>query len=121
MKEKRNFTRIEFDAIATLSVGDGYWDTKVLDISLKGALISAPDEAQLATGQQVELNLTLSDNTTHILMKGKLSHHHAGRIGVVCEHIDVESASHLRRIVELNTGDESLLEREFEALSHFND
>jgi hypothetical protein len=37
-------------------------------------------------------------------------------LGFVCRHIDLESISHLRRLVELNLGDESLLERELAAL-----
>ena len=37
-------------------------------------------------------------------------------IGFVCRHIDVDSISHLRRLVELNLGDEALLERELAAL-----
>ena len=35
----------------------------------------------------------------------------------VVDHIDLESISHLRRLVELNLGDSSLLERELAALS----
>ena len=37
-------------------------------------------------------------------------------VGMVCRHIDVDSISHLRRLVELNLGDEALLERELAAL-----
>ena len=37
-------------------------------------------------------------------------------LGFVCRHIDLDSISHLRRLVELNLGDESLLERELAAL-----
>ena len=48
-----------------------------------------------------------------------MAHRGADHLGIVCEHIDVDSASHLRRIVELNTGNEHLLEREIEALINF--
>jgi hypothetical protein len=37
-------------------------------------------------------------------------------LGFVCRHIDLDSISHLRRLVELNLGDETLLERELAAL-----
>jgi hypothetical protein len=37
-------------------------------------------------------------------------------LGFVCQHIDLDSISHLRRLVELNLGDVSLLERELAAL-----
>lgn len=118
MNEKRHFTRIEFDAIATLQAGDAIWDTKVLDISMKGVLIEQPN-TELATDQDVELTLTLSDNSTQITMEGKIAHIENQTVGIVCEHIDVDSVSHLRRIVELNTGSQDLLERELDALTHY--
>jgi hypothetical protein len=37
-------------------------------------------------------------------------------LGFVCQYIDLDSISHLRRLVELNLGDGSLLERELAAL-----
>ena len=120
MNEKRHFTRIQFDAIATLAAGDAVWDTKVLDISMKGALIEQPN-TNLDTNQDVELTLTLSDNSTQITMQGKIAHIENQTVGVVCEHIDVDSVSHLRRIVELNTGSQELLERELDALTHYTD
>ena len=48
-----------------------------------------------------------------------MAHLEGNRTGIACDHIDVDSASHLRRIVELNTGNEALLEREIEALVTF--
>ena len=121
MTEKRNFTRVEFDAIATIETEGGTWDTKIIDISLKGALIQKPKDAQLSTGDDAVLKLTLSDNNTQIEVNGKITHIEKEHIGIVCEHIDVDSASHLRRIVELNTGNSELLERELEALCQFID
>lgn len=117
MKEKRHFTRIHFDAVAKLSNEQGEWDTQIIDISLKGALVSAPKEVHLQATTQVELTLTLSDATTRISMHGRISHLAGERLGIACEHMDVESVSHLRRLVELNIGDDSLLERELEALA----
>lgn len=121
MTEKRHFTRIQFDAIATLITKEGPWDTQVIDISLKGVLIQRPENAPLEIEDEVVLKLTLSDNNTQIEVDGKITHLEKGHIGMVCEHMDVDSASHLRRIVELNTGNSELLERELEALSHYTD
>ena len=121
MTEKRHFTRIQFDAIATLITPEDQWDTQVIDISLKGALIQRPENAPLELGSQVILKLTLSDNNTQIEVEGKITHVEKDHIGMVCEHMDVDSASHLRRIVELNTGNSELLERELEALSLYTD
>ena len=36
--------------------------------------------------------------------------------GLICRNLDIDSATHLRRLVELNLGDPKLLERELSAL-----
>lgn len=120
MMEKRQFTRIAFDASARLIHDEQNWSTHLLDISLKGALIELPKAADLHKGDSVTLYLLLSDEETEISMEGHIAHQEKGHIGLVCDNLDVDSASHLRRIVELNTGNERLLEREFEALVNFN-
>ena len=48
----------------------------------------------------------------HTEVVHKTSHH----LGLRSLHIDVESISHLRRIIELNLGDAELLNRELEML-----
>lgn len=116
MIEKRHFTRIAFDASARLITEDNDWASKLLDISLKGALVKQPTECDLKKGDSVTLYLLLSDEETEIRMQGHIAHQESDHLGIVCDHLDVESASHLRRIVELNTGNEALLEREIEAL-----
>lgn len=119
MVEKRHFTRIAFDARARLSQGEQDWPTQLLDISLKGALVARPENGDWHKGQPVSLYLLLSDEETEIHMEGHVAHQEQGHVGIVCDHIDVDSASHLRRIVELNTGSEALLERELDALVKF--
>lgn len=119
MIEKRHFTRIAFDARARLLQGESDWSTQLLDISLKGALVAQPDGVSLHQGEPVSLYLLLSDDETEIRMDGHVVHQEQGHVGIVCDHIDVDSASHLRRIVELNTGSEALLEREFDAMVKF--
>lgn len=116
MEDKRLFTRIQFDADAHLQSADHGWDTHVIDISLHGALVAQPDSCEVTPGAAVTLTLTLSDQQTRITMHGHARYVHAGRVGIECEQLDVDSASHLRRLVELNMGDQLLLEREFEAL-----
>lgn len=119
MIEKRHFTRIAFDARARLLQGESDWPTQLLDISLKGAMVSQPEGAPLSKGSPITLYLLLSDDETEIRMDGHVVHEEQGHLGIVCDHLDVDSASHLRRIVELNTGSETLLEREFDALVKF--
>jgi hypothetical protein len=39
------------------------------------------------------------------------------QVRLACDHIDIDSMTHLRRLVELNIGDSSLLERELHTLA----
>jgi hypothetical protein len=49
-------------------------------------------------------------------MKAVVAHIEKGSAGFRCDKIEAESAVHLRRLVELNLGDEELLHRELAAL-----
>ena len=51
-----------------------------------------------------------------ICLEGEVVHRAAARLGMRCTSIDLESVGHLRRMVELNLGDEELLHRELAAL-----
>lgn len=52
----------------------------------------------------------------HIAMAGELAHVEAGHAGVLCRSIDLESITHLRRLIEVNLGDPAASERELKAL-----
>jgi hypothetical protein len=49
-------------------------------------------------------------------MAGELAHVEAGHAGVLCRSIDLESITHLRRLIEVNLGDPAASERELKAL-----
>jgi hypothetical protein len=50
-----------------------------------------------------------------VTMSGVVVHLEGQHIGMECQNIDLTSLTHLRRLVELNTGDAELMNRE---LSH---
>jgi hypothetical protein len=91
----------------------------VLDLSLKGALLRLVDGAPAAhTGQPCLLELVLDDGESVLRMSGNIAHQASDRLGLACREIDLDSITHLRRLVELNLGDAALLERELAALLH---
>ena len=51
-----------------------------------------------------------------IRMEGEIAHRDGTQVGMRCTGIDLDSIAHLRRLVELNLGDEELLHRELSAL-----
>jgi len=113
--ERRRFQRIAFDAPTEIIQGDRRWTAELHDVSLKGLLVKRPANWNGDTNQPFEATLSLADDT-QVKMDVVLTRTQDDLLGFVCRHIELDSISHLRRLVELNLGDESLLERELAAL-----
>jgi hypothetical protein len=113
--ERRRFQRIEFDAATELVQGDRRWPVELHDLSLKGLLVRRPEGWDADAGQPFEARVRLADDA-EVCMEVAMTHKEGDLIGFVCQHIDLDSIAHLRRLVELNLGDETLLERELAAL-----
>ncbi|MCU1750929.1 PilZ domain-containing protein [Pseudomonas sp. 6D_7.1_Bac1] len=112
---RRRFKRIAFDAKTELIQGKHQWPVKLLDLSLKGLLIERP-EPWLGDKEQIfSVNIHLSKEA-EIRMDVQLTHEEHGQLGFVCRYISLESVSSLRRLIELNLGDQAELERELGAL-----
>jgi PilZ domain len=116
-QDRRRFKRIDFDARTTLSQGDSRWEVTLLDLSLKGLLVAKPDDWNGQANEPFKVNVQLGPDAP-VNMDAELKHDNDGQLGFQCTHIDLDSISHLRRLVELNLGDEGELERELSALIH---
>ena len=114
--EKRVFSRIAFDASVQVTDARGEWQSSLLDISLKGALVKTPPGWQGKQGEKCRLRILLLGGDAEIDMEAAVAHIESNAVGFRCEGIDSDSAAHLRRLVELNLGDEALLDRELAAL-----
>lgn len=114
--DKRRFHRISFDAPCELHCQDQVWSTDVLDISLKGVLVQKPEGWSVPLKKPCEVVIHLNEREAAIVMAVELKHVDEQRLGFRCQYIDLESATHLKRLVELNLGDQALLEREFARL-----
>jgi len=115
-QEQRKHHRVSFDTLASIHINALNMQAYVIDISLKGVLIKKPDSWMANVGDTGQLRIVLSDNISVISMDIKVAHIEEEHVGFHCEHIDIDSITHLRRLVELNLGDTALLEREFSAL-----
>ncbi len=112
--QRRHFTRIRFHSAASLTTGGQVMTCEVLDLCLKGALLALHGDTQPTVGSACRLSLPLDDQGSAI--EGEVAHIGAGHIGMVCREIDLDSLTHLRRLAELNLGDDEWLNREFSAL-----
>ena len=113
--ERRRFQRIAFDAATELAQGERRWEAELHDVSLKGLLLRRPRDWNGDPNQPFIATISL-DAGTRLKMEVVLTRTRDDLLGFVCRHIDLDSISHLRRLVELNLGDEQLLERELAAL-----
>ena len=114
-ENRRQFSRISFQTEARLSLPSGESGVEVLDLSLKGALVRSERLLTSEIGSHGTLIVRLDDMGTIIHMEITVAHQEGTTFGLKCREIDLDSITHLRRLVELNLGDEKLLERE---LSH---
>ncbi|MGY4109693.1 PilZ domain-containing protein [Aeromonas encheleia] len=116
MPERRHFTRIFYLTAASLVQGTRQWPTQLIDVSLQGALLLRPEAWSGSDDKEYELSFVLSGSDIVIRMQVELTHEASKKLGFYCHHIDIDSASHLKRMIELNVGEEQLLYRELEQL-----
>lgn len=114
-KNRRQFWRAHFHSPVQLAMHGHVAEAELYDISLKGALIKVPEGWTGKSGEHCQLRLRLSSDAT-ISMSCVVAHYSGRRLGLHCDNIDLDSVTHLRRLVELNSGDPGLLDRELSAL-----
>jgi len=115
---RRKYSRIHFDANCVLHQSDNEWQCQLLDISLKGILILLPADFNGIETEPFEATIHLPDSTESIIMSLRFSHQDNNQGGFYCDYIDLDSITHLKRLVELNIGSSEMLNRELAALTH---
>lgn len=115
-EDSRQFTRIPFHSQVQLIGSEGSWYSTLLDVSLKGVLITKPENWNAKLDDHFRVKLVLNDSDIQIRMEVSVAHIDNEHVGFRCEHIDLDSITHLRRLVELNIGNTDILNRELAAL-----
>lgn len=118
--ERRLYQRVNFDTTAKLSKDDQFFTCQVVDLSIRGVLLRPHGVLRSQIGALYELEIPLSDQQNQIKMSLKLMHQAPESLGFVCENIDLDSITHLRKIIELNSGDASILDRDLATLCSEN-
>ena len=109
-EERRKFTRVDFDTGITLTQGDKVYHTYLVDISLNGLLVKTPTDYALSSDSLINTSIILSEDA-EIQMSVVLIHSSNQYLGFKCESIDMDSISHLRRLIELNMDSPRAAER----------
>ena len=115
IEERRRFSRVSFQATTHISQGSNRCQAELCDISLKGVLLTPTSECTLDPATLITVSIRLADDA-EIIMQARQARQDGSTLGLICESIDVESISHLRRLVELNLGDPNASERELSEL-----
>lgn len=117
--ERRRFHRIVMHKRVLLNCPAGAQIANLLDISLKGALVAVNDDWKPEVGNLAQARINLGEDSDDFLinLEVKVAHVDGEHVGLEIVSMDLDSATTLRRLVELNLADPELLERELAQLS----
>ena len=107
--EKRLCTRVEAAFEAYITVDKTITPVKSKDISLKGAFLI--DDGSLPVGSACELHLPLAPGM-RIVIDGVIVRAKTGGVAMEFQSMDDMSFSMLRRLVQLNSQDPDVIDRE---------
>lgn len=115
--EQRVVHRVRFIARATLKTTGQAVDVQMLDISLKGALIDLPAGADMPPLEsRVVLDLSLGGDAELVATGRVVRLSGPSRLGLLWESMDVDTATHLHRLLVLNLGGEAMFEADLDAM-----
>jgi len=125
MSERRRFSRVIFSGNCSLSediAGEiEISETELVDISLNGALVRRPKDWHDAPDALINLNLTLAESEIILEIEGIVCHQENNLLGIKFLALSLESISHLKRLIELNLADETLMHREMSQLINLSE
>src|SRR5690606_7126768 len=114
-QERRRFWRANFQSGAKLLTDSGEYMVQIEDLSLRGALVVLPEGAAVRLDERCRLQVQLAAGVV-IMLWGRAAHLKDKHLGIRGESMDLDSVTHLRRLIELNVGDPVLLEEEISFL-----
>ncbi len=110
--DKRNFRRVAFSAGAHIEHGGVSYPGRIIDIALKGALLEFETLPPISRGDGVDLAIQLHGTELVLSFGTTVAHLEGNKGGFSFSTSDVESLTHLRRLLELNIGDPELVSQE---------
>jgi hypothetical protein len=113
--EKRHYQRVAFDAEVIMDHAEESWLCHLVDISLKGLLVVFPDQIEAKIDDIYGMEFRLGIDVV-IHMRVKVVHITDHLVGLEWSDIDLESLTHLRRLLELNLDNPEEVHRELSEL-----
>ena len=115
----RHFRRIPFEAEVTLNADQQTWSGELLDVAMKGAMVGTEEPLQSALGTKFNLCISLQGAPISLDFQAELVHREECRYGFKFISENLQTLTHLRKLIELNTGDAETTRSELSTwLSH---
>ncbi|APX07230.1 PilZ domain-containing protein [Vibrio campbellii] len=117
MTERRRFSRIIYQVPALIEQGNLAMQATIQDLSLHGLLLKVEDAKPLDSLLPVEVGFSFIQSEQMMQLSAGIVSIAGNEIRLKISNIDIESISQLKRFIELNVGNNELLNRELEHLS----
>ncbi|MET2847894.1 PilZ domain-containing protein [Vibrio owensii] len=117
MTERRRFSRIIYQVSALLEQGDLALQATIQDLSLHGLLLKAENASSLEPSFKVDVAFSFAQSEQVMQLTANIISITDNEIRLKINNIDIDSISQLKRFIELNVGNNELLNRELEHLS----
>lgn len=114
-RERRRFQRITLQGAVKLYARDGSWPADLIDLSLRGVLVSHPAGCDQAPGTRFRMDLRIFENLP-VSMGVSLVRADPAQLAFAWDRIDLDSFARLKRLLELNVEQPELLHRELAEL-----
>jgi hypothetical protein len=111
-KGNRRFERTDFHVKGFISCGNEECPVSVINISLKGILVTLDHRNAPEIGKDYPLRISLPHSDISINTIAKLMHRENGQYGFRFDSVEADGMIHLRRLLELNITSEDEIDRE---------
>jgi hypothetical protein len=117
MPNNRRAQRVHFFSGGELRQGPHVAMVTVVDISLGGVLVGLPDGSDdWQLDAEATVNVRLNDSGLEMVFDGVIRRAEPLLLGVEFTEMDIDTATHLRRLLELNTGKPAYADRHWDQL-----
>lgn len=113
-QDRRNFSRIEYNAKVLIEQGEHKSVGSVIELSLNGVLIDS--KSKLDVTQPVDIQIIIDEFSPAIHQKAEIVHHQEQQYGLKTLEIDIDSMLQLRTIISMHNDDPDDIHRESKAL-----
>lgn len=113
-QDRRNFSRIEYNAKVLIEQGEHKSVGSVIELSLNGVLIDS--KSKLDVTQPVDIQIIIDEFSPAIHQKAEIVHHQDQQYGLKTLEIDIDSMLQLRTIISMHNEDPDDIHRESKAL-----